>query len=134
MQLEHPCPKCGLQLPLTLRLDTQHYGSIRCPQHGFIWIPKPQEVKKQRRKTNTGLINELPERRRNFCWACLRNRTLLSSLRPSIAIEVHHVIPVSEGGTDDPDNLLVLCGECHAEIHRRRESFNRYRPYTSDAA
>lgn len=29
------------------------------------------------------------------------------------AREVDHIIPVSEGGTDDHDNLRAACGPCH---------------------
>ena len=28
-------------------------------------------------------------------------------------LEVHHVIPRSKGGSDDPTNLVTLCVECH---------------------
>lgn len=27
--------------------------------------------------------------------------------------QVHHVIPRSQGGTDDLSNLMTLCGKCH---------------------
>ena len=37
-------------------------------------------------------------------------------------IEVHHIIPISEGGTNDPENLACLCRECHINIHRRQVS------------
>ncbi len=26
---------------------------------------------------------------------------------------IHHIIPVSKGGTDDPKNLMVCCKKCH---------------------
>lgn len=29
-------------------------------------------------------------------------------------VTVHHIVPLSRGGTDDPDNLLLLCPTCHA--------------------
>lgn len=29
----------------------------------------------------------------------------------------HHIVPVSCGGTDDPDNLILLCPNCHALAH-----------------
>lgn len=29
-------------------------------------------------------------------------------------VEVHHITPLSEGGTDTLDNLAVLCSGCHA--------------------
>lgn len=31
--------------------------------------------------------------------------------------EVHHIIPRSKGGTDKPDNLILLCSKCHEKIH-----------------
>lgn len=40
---------------------------------------------------------------------------------------VHHKIPISPDNINDPtitlnfDNLELVCRECHADIHRRRE-------------
>ncbi len=31
--------------------------------------------------------------------------------------EVHHIIPVSQGGTNDESNLMSLCKSCHNKIH-----------------
>lgn len=33
-------------------------------------------------------------------------------------LEVHHILPVSFGGGDEPNNLLTLCKDCHKERHR----------------
>ena len=33
------------------------------------------------------------------------------------AEEVHHKVPLSEGGTHARDNLIALCKSCHARIH-----------------
>ena len=56
-------------------------------------------------------------------------------------LEVHHIIPKSKGGTDEPDNLVTLCQRCHAKKHgfshrenkrkrhtrrNRRKKFKRY--------
>lgn len=35
-----------------------------------------------------------------------------------IKLNVHHIKPVSQGGGDEPENLITLCVECHKEIHR----------------
>lgn len=32
-----------------------------------------------------------------------------------VKVEVHHIIPVSEGGTDDADNAISLCFDCHSD-------------------
>ena len=35
--------------------------------------------------------------------------------RNVITLELHHIEYVSDGGGDDPSNLLVLCPYCHSE-------------------
>ncbi|HOE18067.1 MAG TPA: HNH endonuclease [Syntrophorhabdaceae bacterium] len=35
------------------------------------------------------------------------------------AEEVHHIIPLSKGGTHDESNLMSLCTSCHSEITAR---------------
>lgn len=32
-------------------------------------------------------------------------------------LQIHHVVPRGEGGSDFPDNLITLCSTCHAQIH-----------------
>ena len=34
--------------------------------------------------------------------------------------EVHHILPLSEGGTHARDNIIALCQSCHAQIHAER--------------
>lgn len=31
--------------------------------------------------------------------------------------EIHHKLPLTQGGTHDRKNLIALCKECHARIH-----------------
>jgi 5-methylcytosine-specific restriction endonuclease McrA len=45
-----------------------------------------------------------------FCAACGATDTL----------QHHHIVPRSEGGGDDPINLVTLCTPCHHKIHSRR--------------
>ena len=33
-------------------------------------------------------------------------------------LEIHHVIQRKDGGSDRPDNLVTLCHDCHAALHR----------------
>lgn len=37
-------------------------------------------------------------------------------------LELDHIIPVAEGGTDGLDNLQWLCASCHAEKSRRESA------------
>ena len=36
-----------------------------------------------------------------------------------LATLVHHILPISEGGTHDESNLMSLCVSCHERIHQR---------------
>jgi 5-methylcytosine-specific restriction protein A len=32
------------------------------------------------------------------------------------AEEVHHILPLADGGTNDESNLMALCKSCHSKI------------------
>lgn len=42
------------------------------------------------------------------CYTCQACRRVDAN-----GMEVDHKVPLSKGGTDDPDNLQCLCVECH---------------------
>lgn len=46
-------------------------------------------------------------------------------------LEFHHIIPKSKGGSDDYDNIIVLCACCHANIHERAFNPLNYHKNTS---
>ena len=41
--------------------------------------------------------------------------------------EVHHILPLSDGGTNDERNLMALCKECHSRITLEANRRNRDR-------
>jgi len=32
-------------------------------------------------------------------------------------LQVHHLTPRRSGGSDDPENLVTVCGRCHRRLH-----------------
>ena len=54
-----------------------------------------------------------------FCELCKRDG------RYTDATEVHHIKPLSEGGTNDADNLMALCHSCHSRITMTAENLRR---------
>ena len=46
-----------------------------------------------------------------LCETCLKEGRLTP------VQEVHHILPVSKGGTHARDNLMSLCQSCHTKIH-----------------
>lgn len=49
-----------------------------------------------------------------FCEQCFERGILVETQ------ELHHKIPLSEGGTHDRSNLIALCKSCHSQIHAKR--------------
>jgi len=47
----------------------------------------------------------------------------------SAVLDVHHILPRSEGGTDEPENLLTLCHSHHPMLEAiRRAILSRRKP------
>ncbi len=36
-------------------------------------------------------------------------------------LEIHHLVPLSDGGTDSPDNVVAVCPNCHQRFHHSKE-------------
>jgi hypothetical protein len=50
--------------------------------------------------------------------------------RGILTLDIHHLVPVSENGDNEPDNLLALCPTCHALHHQKiisRESIRSWK-------
>ena len=56
-----------------------------------------------------------------LCHMCLREGT------PTPATEVHHILPLSQGGTYGPENLMSICKPCHSRITARESGWRRRR-------
>jgi 5-methylcytosine-specific restriction protein A len=95
-----------------------------CPAHAK---RDAREYEQYRRDTDT-------RRRYGRAWKRIRDRYIAAhplceqcdaAGRITPAQEVHHIVPLSDGGTHAEDNLMALCTSCHsgftlAENNRRR--------------
>jgi hypothetical protein len=45
-------------------------------------------------------------------------RCAVPACRTILALDLHHIEEVSEGGGDEAENLLALCPTCHSLLHR----------------
>ena len=73
--------------------------------------PRSREAIKRRK--------ELLQDRNHTCEECGARP---EKARKAVVLQIHHRIFVSEGGTNDENNLEVVCRECHAGIHALSES------------
>lgn len=51
-----------------------------------------------------------------------RNCGTKRSEQKGITLEVHHVVPLKNGGSNRMDNLWTCCSECHNAIHYDRQA------------
>jgi len=127
------CVECGQELAVVETPQHKiHWAEYQCANTACSrlkkhvdWVPKPRDGS-SRRKANRKLLKKCDVLLRDFCHLCARPSAVLDHLKPALQLEVHHVIEVQDGGTDEPSNLWVLCSECHELVHRQRRAFNRY--------
>lgn len=74
-------------------------GSVPIVRHQRIYGSKAVRFRKRMRA------------RQPLCVMCLAKGRITAGK------ECDHIIPLSEGGTNDPSNIQVLCHDCHLEKH-----------------
>ena len=61
----------------------------------------------------------------DFAWKQLSNAMCSSGVCHRCGsrenLHVHHIIPVKEGGTREPRNLVVLCNSCHKTVEHQQK-------------
>jgi 5-methylcytosine-specific restriction endonuclease McrA len=67
--------------------------------------------------------------KRGLCERCLEHGIVRAG------VEVHHVQPLTQKNINDPNitlnwnNLMLLCPECHDEIHRRTRDKSKHKRF-----
>ena len=60
----------------------------------------------------------LPIRTRTLVLTEAGYRCAVPTCRQILALDIHHIWEVADGGGDEPSNLIALCPTCHALYHR----------------
>lgn len=68
----------------------------------------------------------VPQKIRDFLLIASKHQC---SICQAHTIEVHHIIAVSDGGTNDLENLMVICPNHHTEYHQGRFTIDQMRTY-----
>jgi 5-methylcytosine-specific restriction endonuclease McrA len=63
--------------------------------------------RKERKMVSTKLRFEILASAGHKCSLCNQ------SAKDGVQLHIDHILPVSKGGTNEPDNLRVLCDECN---------------------
>lgn len=100
-----------------------------CKYHGCEELTENRYCEKHRKEIHKqyNQFKRYPDtyKRYNGKWRAIRKKYISSHPlcekckgdgRLTPAQEIHHIIPLSQGGTHSEDNLMSLCKSCHSKI------------------
>jgi 5-methylcytosine-specific restriction endonuclease McrA len=77
-------------------------------------------------RPNQRNTTSVPPAVRRQIFARARNKCQSPGCNHTQFMEIHHIIPRSQGGSNDPDNCICLCSACHARHHTHKNNFAAY--------
>ena len=109
---KHPCayPGCPELVERGQRYCEQHQ---KLENHNYEKYHRNRETKKRYRR-GWQLIRSAYAAKHPLCEECLKRGVYTPTEH------VHHIVPLSEGGTNEEENLMALCRPCHSRIHAER--------------
>ena len=111
-------------MPYKPRRPCSHPGCPRLTDVRFCEEHAKQEARRYEKYDRDPAV----KKRDGRAWKRIRDRCIADHPlcqrcedqgRITSAKEVHHITPLSRGGTHDPENLMSLCTSCHSEITAR---------------
>jgi hypothetical protein len=90
--------------------DGQHIGEV-VPQvpSPHVGAPTPRSIKRATQSIPPAIRRQVMRRHRRRC--------AVPGCRNHVFVDVHHCDAKSEGGSHDPERLIVLCGAHHRAAH-----------------
>lgn len=99
------CEKCGNIFDSTKTFKkNSHIYCNSCKQHREHYKSNINSILDISKRTITKLL----KRANKSCSICGWNES---------TCDIHHIIPLSKGGTNNIDNLIIVCPNCHRVIH-----------------
>jgi len=80
-------------------------------------IPKQIHVVAKAYLRNADVIAEVLKKADGSCQSCKKLAPFVRRSTGTPYLEVHHRLPLSEGGEDTVENAVALCPNCHREAH-----------------
>ncbi len=119
------CDRCGLNTEAVLEvLETgTHYAKLVCGEcgkyHKFVAKPEADSTKYRRPKQHRELVTKYG---RGYCELCLLGA---DDFDKGVTLEAHHLIEFQNGGSEERDNIWIVCTMCHRLIHWTRRYVGR---------
>lgn len=118
---ERECRFCGHpggQHTIEFMTSGVHSSKVLCGGcgRGLGFDPKPETdaTKYKRPASHTDLVKKYSK---GFCEMCLTPKDILPRGQ---TLEAQHVVEYQDGGTEDRENIWIVCTGCHRLIHWRR--------------
>ena len=101
---------------------------IKVKHSNYMKAKKKMKKGTFRHGVEPGVREYIKERDSFMCRNCYKSEE-------NFNLQVHHIVPVSNGGEDKHENLIVLCYECHTIVHQQGwekyvDKFNNYTKQT----
>jgi 5-methylcytosine-specific restriction endonuclease McrA len=106
----HQCPECEKATVQTSR------GELEIGQAELERAQCDSRISRPNERNTTSI----PPKIRRLVLSHARHKCQRPGCNHTHYLEIHHLIPRSKGGTNDPDNCICLCSTCHALHHRQK--------------
>lgn len=108
------CKVCGKEFET--KSNRAIYCSDKCKRAAIREKEKPTLIKRAKDMSrDKNKVYSLYQCKCAICgWQISENLVIRKGKAlPSYGCEIHHIVPVSEGGSGELDNLIMLCPNCH---------------------
>lgn len=108
------CKVCGKEFET--KSNRAIYCSDKCKRASIRGKEIPRIIKRQKDMSrDKDKLYSLYKCKCAICgWRISENLVIhKGKALPSYGCEIHHIVPVSEGGSGELDNLIMLCPNCH---------------------
>jgi 5-methylcytosine-specific restriction protein A len=109
-----------MELKATIRASTPKYhvrSVIRKPEKPDLRLRQKYLSLSPQQQQQSFDAAEALERANGYCERCRATAPFKRAANGSPYLEVHHVVPLAEGGEDSIENATALCPNCHRELH-----------------
>ncbi len=104
----HHCPECD-----STKVQTSK-GELEIGKHEFEQLKDDCQISSPGQRNKTSIA---PATRREV-FTNARHKCETAGCNHTRFLEIHHIVPRSEGGGNDLQNLKLLCSSCHRLTHR----------------
>lgn len=90
---------------------------IKIAEQNYLTQPQRVQITAHRYQRNALITAYVKKRANGICEDCKEPAPFVNKTTNEPFLEIHHIIPLSAGGADNPENTIALCPNCHRKRH-----------------